>query len=176
MKRSFLVIISFFFLLNSYAQSKLKWETYVNNKLFTENRTLDTDDIITLKLVGTNSHYEYSFDKVMIELITKTPKKAKQIKNQKDAARYQMQTQEERVKYGKKQNDLKVFVDGYDKFSKNPSITIPYSLFKIDCLSRIIIQVKKVKKKINKTVEKVDTDEFDYQKEVSFFAHWDCKN
>jgi hypothetical protein len=129
-----------------------------------------------LRLIGANSRYEYSFDKVMIELITKTPKKTKEIKSQKDAARDQMQSQVERVKYGKKQKNLSAFVDGYDKFSKNPSITIPYSLFNINCLSRVVIQVKKVKKRIAKTEEKVATDEFDYQKEVSFYANWDCKN
>lgn len=176
MKKIFTFLVSLFVFANCYSQNKLKLEVFVNNKIFTENKALDTDDIITLKLVGMNPKFEYSFDKVMIELITKTPKKGKTIKSQENAAKYQMQTQEERVKYGKKQNDLNRFVLDYNKFSISPTITIPYSLFGINCLSRVIIQVKKIKKKTAGGIQKVDTDEFDFQKEISFFANWDCKS
>lgn len=159
MKTTFVISVCFLLPFSSFSQNALKIECYINKKMTEHIKTLAKDDTITLKLVGTDQKYLYAFREVKVEIVT---------------TRFSDGGQVLRTQHRGPSVNLNNYMRYNDSFSKNPTLIIPYSLFYDGCLSRVILQIKKINKKRGNDILKVDVDEFDYQNEMSFFAQWQC--
>jgi hypothetical protein len=165
------ILITFFVLIHLQAKAQdVHLKFFLNDKEFnplTENKSLDPNTIIKIKILGSDKNALYKFGDIYAERVLR--------KDLPYKSRNDQQRQEVRIKEKRKKEKLSKYISVSNKYEASPALIIPYSKFHDPCLSRVIFQVTRVYLKKDNSETVIDPSIMRYEQEYSFWSSWACE-